>query len=175
MFLDLSTMREAVERLDRTFPVSAFPAGVEEYDVVEPVHLHLEVRQDKKRVHVAGEARTTLRLSCGRCLEDFLVPVAPTFDLIYLPQERNAGEGEIEIGEDDLATAFYQDERIDLAHLLREQFYLALPMKPLCDAACQGLCPECGTNLNRGTCTCNPRWDDPRLEGLKALLKKDQS
>ena len=34
--------------------------------------------------------------------------------------------------------------------MLREQFYLALPMRPLCREDCHGLCPQCGTNLNVG-------------------------
>jgi uncharacterized protein len=175
MFLDLRKMREALERLDRTYPVSAFPAGAEEYEVAEVVHLQLQVRKDREHVRLTGEVRTSLRLSCGRCLEHFIVPVAPSFDLTYLPHASNAGEGEIEIGEENLTTAFYQDETIDLAQLMREQFYLALPMKPLCEAGCRGLCPVCGTNLNRDACTCEARWDDPRLAGLKTLLKRDQS
>jgi uncharacterized protein len=56
---------------------------------------------------------------------------------------------------------------------MREQFYLALPMKPLCDSGCHGLCPECGTNLNRETCTCTHEWEDPRLAVLKTLKKHD--
>ena len=47
-----------------------------------------------------------------------------------------------EIGEDDLTTAFYRDGMLDIIELLREQFQLALPMKPLCSEACRGLCPS---------------------------------
>ena len=54
----------------------------------------------------------------------------------------NTGEGEREIEEDDLTTAFYENDEIDLGQLMREQFYLALPMKPLCRDDCQGLCPD---------------------------------
>ena len=54
--------------------------------------------------------------------------------------------------------------------LLREQFYLALPMKPLCREECQGLCPQCGVNRNVEACQCSTRWDDPRLAALKALI-----
>jgi uncharacterized protein len=68
-----------------------------------------------------------------------------------------------------LTTAFYEHDEIDLGHLMREQFYLALPMKPLCADTCKGLCAVCGTNRNRGTCTCDPQWEDPRLAALKAL------
>jgi uncharacterized protein len=54
--------------------------------------------------------------------------------------------------------------------MLREQFQLVLPMKPLCAQSCRGLCPECGANLNRTECDCQPRWEDPRLAPLKGLL-----
>ena len=54
---------------------------------------------------------------------------------------------------------------------MREQFYLALPMKPLCRDACKGLCPHCGTNLNASSCDCAPAWQDPRLAALRELGK----
>jgi len=85
------------------------------------------------------------------------------------------GEGEKEVEEEDLSTAFYDDQKIDLAQLMREQFYLALPMKPLCGDGCRGLCPVCGTNLNRGTCDCNREWEDPRLAVLKNIKVKGGS
>ena len=44
------------------------------------------------------------------------------FDLRYQPHTANAGEGEREIEEDDLTTAFYEDDEIDLGQLMREQF-----------------------------------------------------
>ena len=80
-----------------------------------------------------------------------------------MPRTENVGEGEREVEEDDLATAFYDDDQIDLTHLIMEQFQLALPMKALCAEACKGLCPQCGTNLNTGSCNCNVKWEDPRL------------
>ncbi len=53
--------------------------------------------------------------------------------------EGDAEEREIE--EDDLTTALTtRDGLLDIGDLLREQFQLALPMKPLCSAACRGLC-----------------------------------
>ena len=48
--------------------------------------------------------------------------------------------------EDDFEISYYRDDQIDLNELLREQFYLALPMKPLCREDCRGLCPQCGTS-----------------------------
>ena len=97
------------------------------------------------------------------------MPIATDFDLRYVPRTENVGEGEKEVEEDDLATAFYSDDQIDLGHLIVEQLQLALPMKPLCDAVCNGLCPQCGTNLNTGSCDCSQTWEDPRLAVLKKL------
>jgi uncharacterized protein len=83
----------------------------------------------------------------------------------------NQGEGEREVADDDLSTAYFHDNAIDLEDLMREQFLLALPMKPLCSDACKGLCPQCGANLNTNPCNCNPSWVDPRLKVLSDLLK----
>ncbi len=87
-------------------------------------------------------------------------------------QGKHGKADEHEIQEDDLGTAFYRDETIDLGELVREQLYLALPMKPLCSDSCRGLCPHCGTNLNRGACDCRTEWRDPRFEKLRALKKE---
>ena len=38
--------------------------------------------------------------------------------------------------------------------MIREQIYLALPMKFLCNVDCRGLCPNCGANLNEVECEC---------------------
>ena len=64
------------------------------------------------------------------------------FDLRYQPHAVNTGEGEREIEEDDLTTAFYENDEIDLGQLMREQFYLALPMKPLCRRRLPGAVPD---------------------------------
>ena len=64
-----------------------------------------------------------------------------SFDLRYQPHAQNTGEGEREVEEDDLTTAFYENDEIDLGQLMREQFYLALPMKPLCREDCRGAVP----------------------------------
>ena len=73
------------------------------------------------------------------------------------------------MGEGDLETSYYSEDQIDLNELMREQFYLALPMKPLCRDECKGLCAVCGKNLNRETCDCKREWDDPRMAALRAL------
>ena len=141
--------------------------------VVSPVMLTFDVdRQEPGRYRVAGHVTGEIEMTCGRCLEAFTLPVAGEFDLRYVPRAENAGEDERELGEDDLTTAFYDEDRIDIGQLIAEQFHLALPMKPLCSEGCKGLCPHCGTNWNAGTCNCSEKWEDPRLAVLKTLAQK---
>ena len=173
MFLDISQMRAARDRVDRSYPPSAFDPEADAYRVVEPVKLTFDILRDHLRFRLVGRVVAGLELTCGRCLEAFRLPVDAAFDLIYSPEQENVGEGEVEVAEDDLTTAFYHDQTIDLGGLMREQFLLALPMKPLCSEACRGLCPVCGTNWNAGSCACSRQWTDPRLERLKGLAAGD--
>jgi uncharacterized protein len=83
-----------------------------------------------------------------------------------------SGEIDDDVEGADLGLAEYRDETIDLGEVIREQFYLALPMKPLCQDACKGLCPVCGVNRNRETCNCTQEWVDPRLAALADLKKQ---
>ena len=175
MLLDLSKLRGARDHFDRTFQPSAFDPQDDEYRVAGPVEVSLDVQKlGDEAFSVAGRVKTRLEMDCSRCLEPFEVPVDATFDLRYVPQGANTGEGEVEVGEDDLTTAFYRDGMLDLIDLLREQFVLTLPMKPLCTPECRGLCPQCGANLNTTQCSCAPVWEDPRLAPLKSLLTPDK-
>ena len=169
MQFDLTRMAGDVEHVEREYAPTAFAPG-EDYRVAGPVHLAFDVTRSGDRYRLAGRLTAPLELECSRCAEPFPFPVDVGFDLSYLPRSANTGEGEIEIAEEDLGVAYYENEAIDLGQLMREQFYLALPMKPLCREDCKGLCPQCGANLNVAACGCQPRWQDPRLEGLRRLM-----
>jgi uncharacterized protein len=175
LMLDLSRMREAHDRIERTLPPDALTGGDEDsYRIESPVRLAFDLYKDRQQFHLVGTVAGTLGLSCGRCLEGFSFPVDVAFDVLYLPHTENGGEGEWEVEDDDLTTAYYQGDEIDLGQLVREQFYLAIPMKPLCQEACRGICPECGTNLNVSSCACVRTSTDYRFAGLKSLLDKGE-
>src|SRR5688572_13678988 len=168
MLLDLNKVQSR-QHVERTFQPAAFNPQDEDFRVARPVELSMDVQKSGGDTYqVAGRARTSLELDCGRCLEPFFVPVDATFDLRYVPQAHNTGEDERQIQEEDLATAYHREGLLDVTELLREQFQLAVPMKPLCTEDCRGLCPTCGTNLNKTKCECAPKWEDPRLAPLKS-------
>jgi DUF177 domain-containing protein len=169
MRLDLSKIRTAHERYQKVYSAEAFASENETFRVVAPVSLEFDIEKDKEHFKLLGGVKTVLELPCSRCLEPFTIAVEAPFELRYQPRAENAGEGEREIEDDDLTTAFYENDEIDLGHLMREQFNLSLPMKPLCRDDCRGLCPVCGINLNKGSCECKRDWDDPRFGALRKL------
>ncbi|MGE3706065.1 MAG: DUF177 domain-containing protein [Vicinamibacterales bacterium] len=176
--LNLARIRTPHERFDQVYGPEAFPAEGEAFTVTAPVVLGFDIYKDQDRFRLAGRVQTTLGLPCSRCLEPFAWPVDASFDLRYQPQApvpagEHAGRDDREVHDEDFSTAFYEDDTIDLGQLMREQFYLSLPMKPLCSDGCRGLCPQCGTNLNLGTCACTVAHDDPRFAALRALSGGD--
>jgi DUF177 domain-containing protein len=169
MQLDLTRFHQGLNHFARTFQPDEVEQDADTYRIVEPVHVDVEIHKDKARFRLAGTVRTRLELACSRCLDPFTLPIDSAFDVQYLPAEAESANEDREVSEDDLDASVYRDEQIDLDELLREQFYLALPMKPLCREDCAGLCPQCGTNRNTGTCACVSQWEDPRLAPLKRL------
>jgi uncharacterized protein len=169
MILDLSRFRGGVERLERRFEPETFGPADEDFRIVAPVTLEVDVRKDAQKVRLVGQLRATLELNCGRCLEPYTLPVDTTLDLLFLPETEQTAQSDVEVTEGDTGVSYYKDDVIDLGEVMREQFYLALPMKPICREDCAGLCPNCGVNRNRETCECQQTWVDPRLEPLRRL------
>jgi uncharacterized protein len=169
MKLDLTRYRQPVSHFARTFQPEDVGGDADTYQIAAPVELEFDIHKDKDKFRLVGRVRTELELTCSRCVEPYRFPIDAAFDQRYLPSSEASGDAEREIEEDDLETSYYTEDQIDLSELMREQFYLALPMKPLCREDCNGLCAQCGTNLNTGTCDCAPVWEDPRLAALKQL------
>lgn len=45
-------------------------------------------------------------------------------------------------------------DKLDLLPVLRSNLLTALPYRILCKPDCKGLCPNCGSDLNKGPCNC---------------------
>jgi uncharacterized protein len=169
MLLDLTRYRQPLDRFARTFQPPDVGDEGDAYRVVSAVELAFDIHKDREKFRLVGAVDARLELGCSRCLEPFALEVHAPFDLRYLPASAMSSDPEREVPDEDLDLSYYRDDHIDLNELLREQFYLALPMKPLCREDCRGLCSHCGANLNAAACTCASTWEDPRLAALKGL------
>jgi uncharacterized protein len=177
--LDLRTVTASEIPLRRTFAPADLPSDAEDVRLLGDVRFEGVLQKRDQRFRLKGRVEATLELTCARCVEPFPWPVAAEVDLTYVP-EPQAGPGakpadpDVELSDEDLTTAYYRDHVLDLGEMLREQFYLAMPMQPLHSETCKGLCPHCGTNLNTATCACDVRWQDPRLAALQSLLRSPE-
>lgn len=171
MLIDLATLTDDLTPLVREVTADQLNVPVDDFAVEGPLHLDATLaRKGGGEYQVVGRLDGALQVPCSRCLEPFLLPLASRVDVRLLPAAELEASDEHEVRDDDLATEFYRDETLDIGALVREQCYLALPMKPLCRPDCRGLCPHCGANLNQTTCDCAQTWVDPRLAALKALV-----
>ena len=173
MLLDLRGFRGEVDRIARTYDAARFRLEGEDFRIKGPVEFTAELKKDAQKVRLVGRLRATLEVDCGRCLEPFDIAVNAPFDLMFLPETGGSSNGgEREVQDADVGVSFYKDDTIDLGEVMREQFLLAMPMKPLCRPDCRGLCPVCGKNRNVEPCECREEWVDPRLAPLKKLLDR---
>lgn len=117
-------------------------------------HIEATLARMKDHYEIDGNISTKVMIPCSRCLEPFLLPISHPLHLVLLPRPSYPGFVELELSDDDLDTSFYSEEKVVLEDLVSEQINLALPMRPLCSPDCKGLCLTCGTDLNRGSCTC---------------------
>jgi hypothetical protein len=82
----------------------------------------------------------------------------------YAPSEQDK-----ELVQDDLDISFLPEEGIELRDIVEEQMWLNIPIKPLCQDSCKGLCTICGADLNSGECGCDRHVGDPRFAVLKGF------
>jgi uncharacterized protein len=121
-----------------------------------------------------GTVTFTADLNCSRCAEPYPFANTSTFHIRFRPRPEASEENEeVEITDkEELDVEFYSDPLVPLRHLALEQVQLSIPMKPLCDEGCLGLCPTCRVNLTRETCSCNESIVDERWGALKGLREE---
>ncbi|MFD3587968.1 YceD family protein [Streptomyces sp. NPDC058683] len=143
----------ALQRLTRTIDapedfgikgVIGVPQGV-------PVELDLRLESVMEGVLVTGTARAQAEGECVRCLEPVEQELEADFqELFSYPDADDRGRVIAEPGddaEDDEDRYFIEDGLFDLEPVLRDAVVLALPMQPVCQDDCAGLCSECGARL----------------------------
>ncbi|MBE9507239.1 MAG: DUF177 domain-containing protein [Chloroflexi bacterium] len=158
---DVSSLTKARLGISLTLNVDTGPQSLTDLEV-DFLCGTIRVTRVQGGLLVQGTVESQLGLECVRCLGAFTLPV--TLDL----EETFRLPGTSPIA--DAPYAVDADGWLELTPLLREQGWLAIPMKPLCRFDCRGLCPQCGTNLNLASCTCKSTRLDPRLEPLRELL-----
>jgi uncharacterized protein len=122
-----------------------------------PVAIDLLLERVPEGIVVRGSLAADWTAACSRCLEPVAggisVHVDELFELLPL-------EGE---------TYKLDEDVIDLEPMVRDALLLELPLAPLCDPDCAGLCATCGANRNLTHCECVTTEIDPRWAALRSL------
>ena len=108
--------------------VIAVPVGILELD--------LRLESVAEGVLATGEFDVVAKGECIRCLDPIELELSRNFQELYA-YAPNPDEDE----EDQL---LMEGEVMNLEGPVRDAIVLALPINPVCDESCQGLCPECG-------------------------------
>ena len=175
MFVDINELRERSEPLLIVKDFSEEELSIDNSisALQHPAHSEVKVSLWGERVCVEGELGADLVLTCSRCLKPFVRKIQKGFELEYRPDPVVETEGEdLGLTYTDLEVGFYRNDRLDVRAVISEQIVLEVPMKPVCQKACKGLCEQCGANLNEDRCNCQPRSLDPRLEPLLELKRR---
>jgi uncharacterized protein len=121
---------------------------------------------------VTGKLRTTLRMTCRRCLEPADVDVELDLEEEFYPVARIADAPVDDVPDEEHDEALLIDEHhiLDLREVIRQGLWLTAPAQVLCRPDCAGLCPTCGGNHSLKECHCDEAILDPRWAALQALL-----
>ena len=137
---------------------------------VEFAEIELDIQQSADEFFCQGQVKARVVLECARCLTRYEQELSGSTSFVACSHEDAAkyagGDNEeyIPFSGNDLS--------VDLVEPVRQALMLALPMMPVCDEDCRGLCSACGANLNEKTCDCKNETADPRWDGLKGLNQK---
>ncbi|MCX4883824.1 MULTISPECIES: DUF177 domain-containing protein [unclassified Streptomyces] len=146
----------ALQRLTRQIdaPKDLGIAGVIGVPEGAPLELALRLESVMEGVLVTGTARAQAEGECVRCLEPLELVLEAEFQEMFSYHDADdRGRPRAEPTDDAEGSAenedrlFIEDGLFDLEPVLRDAVVLALPMQPVCQDDCLGLCSECGARL----------------------------
>lgn len=121
-------------------------------------------------VLVRGGIKGGAEGECARCLSPLAMEVDQRFDELYEYPSKAAALSEDEVETDQILLV--TEDHVDLEVPIRDALLLALPVNPLCEIDCPGLCSECGIMLREAPQDHHHEVVDDRWSTLSDLSKK---
>jgi uncharacterized protein len=107
------------------------------------------LKSSQESICINGTIKGFVELECSRCLE------------LYKHQIKIPINADIEI----------VNEQVDIAEEVRQLLLLDMPMRPICNKDCLGICRICGKNRKKSNyCECIDNIDESVEERWKELL-----
>lgn len=142
-------------RINVGFLVSANAGYQREFEIYQPrleeedgftleeIDGQVRISRTPQGLLVEGKFQAYAQLECVRCLEMYQHLLNWDFVELYAFSPDNVTDSGLLVPE---------DAQLDLEPLVRDGALLEIPISPICQPNCKGLCIECGQNLNLGDC-----------------------
>jgi uncharacterized protein len=124
-----------------------FPDPADELHLSGPIEGHARLTRTSEGILAHSDYHACVKLECARCLDDALAQVDGELDEEFLPSTDIRTGLPLHIAREDDQPLIDEHHEIDLNEVLRQNILTNLPLQPLCEEACPGLCPECGERL----------------------------
>jgi uncharacterized protein len=151
MKLILSEFQEGIAiPVEGAYEAKAIEVEFPDMIFTKPILLKGEAEKNPGILRLQGKLTTSVRRVCGKCLKEKLEPLSFDVDWIFETEGRDA---------------------IEPLENVRELLIVEHPLVHLCKPGCRGLCPQCGIDLNEGTCNCKENG----YHASPVIIKKDKS
>ena len=138
-----------------------------EFKIIEPIEYKGEIYKVDGSYLINADIQYQYETKCDRCFETTIKEINTSLSAKLEDYEKQYEDDE----NDDII--YYKKGILDIDEYILMEVASSLPMKTLCDEDCKGLCPGCGIDLNKESCTCEDDYIDPRLEQLKEFFLKE--
>lgn len=128
---------------NRDIPFEIGHYSFDEGRVVEDLRGEIVLSRTQNGLRLQAKFEASFDAECGRCLEEFKLPLDTNFEEMFTFENHPLSEDELIIPE---------DKYIDFEPYIRDYLMLELPINPVCKMDCLGLCDICGGNLNLHDC-----------------------
>lgn len=143
-------MREYFLEITDHEPMGFDVISIPDYEAID-LELRLEAVADG--ILISGTVAAEAIGECTRCLDPVEISIDEKFQELFLyevdyrqksQKKKSIRKEEDLLDEESDLVKFMDGELVDLEPCVRDAIILNLPINPLCEPDCLGLCPECG-------------------------------
>lgn len=140
-----------------------------EFKIVEKLPYVFTIKNaGEQKLEIDGHQKLTVAIPCDRCLEN----VEKIFDL-HIVRKLDMKQSEEDRIKDLDESNFITQTELDVDQLVYNEVLIEWPLKVLCKEDCKGICSQCGSNLNKGSCSCEHEERlDPRMAAINDIFSK---
>ena len=145
--------------IEKEFSVGSFEFAGNEYSFEKPVKVTGEIKNIGSALRIILNVEGEYTSFCDRCGTGVSKSISGEV-------EEDITTGNIDMDEEMFTITGHT---LDISGAVESLVYSSIPMRNLCSDDCKGLCPKCGTDLNKSECNCDTTRYDPRFAIFRKL------